>query len=46
LDVGGRCWKHRRPLGCVDVIQNAIKNATGSMIVMKGPPVVGSEKKQ
>jgi hypothetical protein len=44
LDVGGRRWKHRRPLGRVDVIQNAIKNATGSMI-MKGPVVASGKKR-
>lgn len=33
LDVGGRRWKHRRPIGRVDVIQNSIQNETSSMIM-------------
>lgn len=30
-DVGGRRWKHRRPIGRFDVIHNAIQNESGSM---------------
>ena len=30
FDVSGRRWKHRRPIGRVDVIQNAIHSETGS----------------
>lgn len=31
LDVGGRRWKNRRPIGRVDVIQNAISSAGSSV---------------
>jgi hypothetical protein len=32
LDVGGRRWKHRRPIGRADVIQRAIHMETGSLV--------------
>eukprot|EP00339_Tiarina_fusa_P022809 CAMPEP_0117007176 /NCGR_PEP_ID=MMETSP0472-20121206/7146_1 /TAXON_ID=693140 ORGANISM="Tiarina fusus, Strain LIS" /NCGR_SAMPLE_ID=MMETSP0472 /ASSEMBLY_ACC=CAM_ASM_000603 /LENGTH=347 /DNA_ID=CAMNT_0004708863 /DNA_START=102 /DNA_END=1141 /DNA_ORIENTATION=+ len=32
LDVGGRRWKHRRPIGRTDVIQRAIHTETGSLV--------------
>jgi hypothetical protein len=38
LDVGGRRWKNRRPIGRVDVIQNAV---THEMIVATNSSVVG-----
>jgi hypothetical protein len=32
FDVSGRRWKHRRPIGRVDVIQNAIHRETKSIV--------------
>lgn len=39
FDVGGRRWKHRRPIGRSDVIRNAIQSETGSSISGKGGPL-------
>eukprot|EP00980_Cylindrotheca_fusiformis_P019069 scaffold6433_cov125-Cylindrotheca_fusiformis.AAC.11 len=41
FDVGGRRWKHRRPIGRTDVIRNAIQSETGSFVsgkVNQAPP--------
>ena len=44
LDVGGRRWKHRRPLGRVDVIQNAINNETNSTIMKRSAAISGKKR--
>jgi hypothetical protein len=44
LDVSGRRWKHRRPIGRVDVIQNAINSESGSMS-QKSTPVASGKKR-
>jgi hypothetical protein len=41
LDVGGRRWKNRRPIGRVDVISNVIVNSSKN----NPPSIIGSKKK-
>ena len=36
LDVGGRRWKHRRPIGRADTITRAIHTETGSVVSHSG----------
>lgn len=35
FDVGGRRWRHRRPIGRADVIRNAIHSEAGSVLSSK-----------
>jgi hypothetical protein len=44
FDVGGRRWKHRRPIGRADVIRNAIQSETGSILSSKENHVPSSTK--
>ena len=41
LDVGGRRWKNRRPIGRVDVISNVIVNSNKN----NPPSIIGGKKK-
>jgi hypothetical protein len=45
FDVGGRRWKHRRPIGRADVIRNAIQSETGSILSSKENHVPSGPKR-
>jgi len=45
FDVGGRRWKHRRPIGRADVIRNAIHSEAGSVLSSKERMVASGQKR-
>ncbi|CAJ1946124.1 unnamed protein product [Cylindrotheca closterium] len=45
FDVGGRRWRHRRPIGRADVIRNAIYSEAGSVLSSKERTVTSGQKR-
>ncbi|KAL3934158.1 MAG: hypothetical protein SGBAC_010062, partial [Bacillariaceae sp.] len=45
FDVGGRRWRHRRPIGRADVIRNAIHSEAGSVLSSKERMVTSGQKR-